>query len=97
MLGDDSLGFDDDQSGSPIGPDSGQPGPKHTVPYGHMGRVAGDIPRSVRHWDQHYLFPAFLYDAYTKLTDADLRALYAYLMTRQPVSATVPSNTVPFP
>jgi len=44
-----------------------------------------------------HLFPAFPYNAYTKLTDGDLRALYAYLMTRQPVSATVPSNTVPFP
>jgi mono/diheme cytochrome c family protein len=27
----------------------------------------------------------------------DLKALYAYLMTRQPVSATAPSNTVPLP
>ncbi len=44
-----------------------------------------------------HLFPAFPYNAYTKLTDDDLKALYAYLMTRQPVSATVPSNTVPFP
>jgi len=44
-----------------------------------------------------HLFPAFPYNTYTKLTDDDLRALYAYLMTRQPVSATVPSNTVPFP
>ena len=44
-----------------------------------------------------HLFPAFPYNAYTKLTNDDLKALYAYLMTRQPVSATVPSNTVPFP
>ena len=47
--------------------------------------------------DGSHLFPAFPYNAYTKLTDDDLRALYAYLMTRQPVSARVPSNTVPFP
>ena len=38
--------------------------------------------------DGSHLFPAFPYNAYTKLTDDDLRALYAYLMTRQPVSAT---------
>jgi mono/diheme cytochrome c family protein len=44
-----------------------------------------------------HLFPAFPYNAYTKLTDNDLKALYAYLMPRQPVSATAPSNTVPFP
>ena len=47
--------------------------------------------------DGSHLFAAFPYNAYTKLTDNDLTALYAYLMTRQPVSATVPSNTVPFP
>src|SRR5271155_5737092 len=34
-----------------------------------------------------HLFPAFPYNAYTKLTDADLGALYGYLMTRQPGSA----------
>jgi mono/diheme cytochrome c family protein len=47
--------------------------------------------------DGSHLFPAFPYNAYTKLTDDDLKALYAYLMTRQPVSATVPPNAVPFP
>jgi mono/diheme cytochrome c family protein len=47
--------------------------------------------------DGSHLFPAFPYNAYTKLTDGDLKALYAYLMTRRPVSATMPSNTVPFP
>jgi len=47
--------------------------------------------------DGSHLFPAFPYNAYTKLTDDDLSALYAYLMTRPPVSASVPSNTVPFP
>ena len=47
--------------------------------------------------DGSHLFPAFPYNAYTKLTDDDLRGLYAYLMTRPPVSASVPSNTVPFP
>ena len=44
-----------------------------------------------------HLFPAFPYTAYTEMRDDDISALYAYLMTRQPVSATVPPNTVPFP
>jgi hypothetical protein len=44
--------------------------------------------------DGSHLFPAFSYESFTKLTD-DLKAPYACLMTRQPVSATVPSNTVP--
>ncbi len=44
-----------------------------------------------------HLFPAFPYYAYTKLSDDDVKALYAYLMTRPAVSATTPANTVPFP
>jgi mono/diheme cytochrome c family protein len=44
-----------------------------------------------------HLFPAFPYYAYTKLTDDDVKALYAYLMTRPPTDATVPTNTISFP
>jgi mono/diheme cytochrome c family protein len=47
--------------------------------------------------DGSHLFPAFPYYSYTKLSDNDMRDLYAYLMTRPAVSATVPKNTIPFP
>ena len=47
--------------------------------------------------DGSHLFAAFPYNAYTELSDDDVKALYAYLMTRPPVSATVPPNTIPFP
>jgi mono/diheme cytochrome c family protein len=47
--------------------------------------------------DGSHLFPAFPYYAYTKLSDEDVKALYAYLMTRPAVNAEVPANTVPFP
>ncbi|MGJ5813839.1 cytochrome c [Paludibaculum fermentans] len=47
--------------------------------------------------DGSHLFPAFPYYAYTKLSDEDIAALYAYLMTRPPVAATTPANTLPFP
>jgi mono/diheme cytochrome c family protein len=47
--------------------------------------------------DGSHLFPAFPYNAYTKMSDEDVKDLYAYLMARQPVSATVPQNTVWFP
>ena len=47
--------------------------------------------------DGGHLFPAFPYYAYTELSDGDVQALYAYMMTRRPVSATVPPNTLPFP
>ena len=47
--------------------------------------------------DGAHLFPAFPYDHFTKLTDGDVSALYAYVMTREPVRASIPANTVPFP
>jgi mono/diheme cytochrome c family protein len=47
--------------------------------------------------DGSHLFPAFPYDHFTKLSDDDVEALYAYFMTRPPVRATAPTNTIPFP
>jgi mono/diheme cytochrome c family protein len=44
-----------------------------------------------------HLYPAFPYDHFTKVTDEDNRALYAYLMTRRPVHAEAPPNELPFP
>src|SRR5579862_8214771 len=72
------------------------PDPKTGIGAWSMEAFARAMREGVARNGSH-LFPAFPYNAYTKLTDGDLRALYAYLMTRQPVSATVPSNTVPFP
>jgi len=45
----------------------------------------------------HHLYPAFPYDHFTLVTDDDNRALYAYLMTRNPVFAQAPENELPFP
>lgn len=42
--------------------------------------------------DGHHLYPALPYDHFTGAGDADLHALYAYLMTREPVRATPPAN-----
>jgi mono/diheme cytochrome c family protein len=47
--------------------------------------------------DGRLLFPVFPYDHFTKLTDADIKALYAYVMTRPAVTAVDRPNTVPFP
>jgi len=44
-----------------------------------------------------HLFAAFPYGAYTKLSDGDVEDLYAYMMTRPPVVAQTPANTIPFP
>jgi mono/diheme cytochrome c family protein len=43
------------------------------------------------------LYPVFPYDHFTRLTDADLSALYAFLMTRTPVHAEEPPNRMKFP
>lgn len=44
-----------------------------------------------------HLYPAFPYDHFTLATDEDLRAVYAFLMTRAPVRAQAPANDLPFP
>ncbi|MGA7264581.1 MAG: cytochrome c [Stellaceae bacterium] len=43
------------------------------------------------------LYPAFPYDHYAKLSDNDIRALYAFVMTRMPVDSRPPPNALPFP
>jgi mono/diheme cytochrome c family protein len=47
--------------------------------------------------DGRHLFPVFPYTHYTQLEDADVRALYAYFMTRPPVKAPNRPNTILFP
>ncbi|MFL9919601.1 cytochrome c [Paraburkholderia fungorum] len=47
--------------------------------------------------DGHLLYPAFPYVHYTRMSDADIAAVYAYLMSRDPVRATAPSNKLIFP
>jgi mono/diheme cytochrome c family protein len=44
-----------------------------------------------------HLYPTFPYDHFTNVTDEDDRALYAFLMTRQPVHASPPANQLSFP
>ncbi|WP_331375189.1 c-type cytochrome [Sinorhizobium chiapasense] len=47
--------------------------------------------------DGSHLLPVFSYDHFTKLSDDDVHALYAYFMTRTPVHATRQPNGIPFP
>ncbi len=47
--------------------------------------------------DGAYLYPAFPYDHFTLVSDDDDNALYAYLMTREPVSAPPLPDRLPFP
>ena len=43
------------------------------------------------------LYPALPYPHFTRATDDDIAALYAFLMTRPPVAAVAPPNRLPFP
>jgi mono/diheme cytochrome c family protein len=50
------------------------------------------IDRKGRH-----LYPAFPYDHFTHLTDDDIGALYAFIITRDPVQSEPPANKLQFP
>ncbi|GAB3094270.1 c-type cytochrome [Lysobacter terrae] len=47
--------------------------------------------------DGSHLFPAFPYQHFNLVTDEDLHALYAYLITRPPVKAPARKPDLPFP
>jgi mono/diheme cytochrome c family protein len=47
--------------------------------------------------DGHLLYPAFPYPHFTRMTDDDIGALYAYLMARTPVQAPAKANQLTFP
>jgi nicotinate dehydrogenase subunit B len=49
------------------------------------------------HRDGRHLYPVFPYTHFAKATDADLQALYAYLMAQTPVRAETPKNALAFP
>jgi nicotinate dehydrogenase subunit B len=49
------------------------------------------------HRDGRQLYPAFPYTHFAKATDADLQALYAFLMAQAPVRAENPKNALAFP
>jgi nicotinate dehydrogenase subunit B len=47
--------------------------------------------------DGRHLYPAFPYPSFTRMTDDDLSALYAWLMSQPAVHAEVPRTRLPFP
>ena len=65
---------------------------------GHWSKAA--FQRAMREGvdrEGDHLYPAFPYDHFTLLNDADSAAIYAYMMTRQPVQARTQENQLPFP
>lgn len=49
------------------------------------------------HRDGRHLYPAFPYTAFAKVSDADMQALYAYLMSAEPVVSRPPETKLAFP
>ncbi len=49
------------------------------------------------HRDGKHLYPAFPYNHFTRTSDADLQALYAYLMVQTPARAQGPETKLAFP
>ncbi|SEJ78688.1 molybdopterin cofactor-binding domain-containing protein [Pseudomonas sp. NFR16] len=47
--------------------------------------------------DGKHLYPAFPYTAFRNIDDADMQALYAYLMSQTPVKQVQPANALRFP
>jgi mono/diheme cytochrome c family protein len=47
--------------------------------------------------DGRHLYPVFPYDHYTRVADDEVRAIYAFLMTREPVRAEARENDLIFP
>lgn len=59
-----------------------------------------DFLNSLRHGvrpNGEHLYPAFPYTAYTKATDEDIAAMYAYLQSIEPVRQPAPENRLRFP
>jgi mono/diheme cytochrome c family protein len=74
--------------------------------------ISPDVTTGIGHWSQEafqralrdgvsrdgsHLYPAFPYDHFALLVDTDSAALYAFMMTRQPVQAKEFENQLPFP
>ncbi|MGA9619892.1 MAG: molybdopterin cofactor-binding domain-containing protein [Serratia proteamaculans] len=47
--------------------------------------------------DGHNLYPAFPYTSFSKMTDGDMQALYAYMMSQPAVAQRNPANQMRFP
>jgi nicotinate dehydrogenase subunit B len=47
--------------------------------------------------DGRHLYPAFPYTAFAKMSEPDMLALYAYLMSQTPVNHAPPKTSLPFP
>lgn len=72
------------------------PDPTHGIGRWSFSAFQRAMREGVSH-DGRHLYPAFPYTAFTRMTDADLTALYAYLMQRPAVAHAPPPSELRFP
>jgi len=62
--------------------------------------TVGEFARAMRHGisaDGDHLYPVFPYTSFIKVFDQDIAAIFAYLMSLEPVEYKPPENELPFP
>ena len=97
------------ENGPPLAGGRGVPTPFGTV---HAANITPDPDTGIGRWSPEafrramrdgiddeggHLYPVLPYPHFTRATDGDLAALYAFLMTRRPVRRETPANHLPFP
>jgi mono/diheme cytochrome c family protein len=95
--------------GQPYAGGRGVPTPFGTV---YATNITPDPDTGIGHWSEaafrramrdgidrsgHHLYPVLPYPHFTRASDQDIAAMYAFLMTRAPVHAVTPRNDLPFP
>ena len=95
--------------GAPFAGGLALPTPFGTI---HSTNITPDVATGIGSWSEaafrramregidrrgRHLYPAFPYDHFTKATDEDIRAIYAHLMTIEPVEFEPPDNELGFP
>ena len=96
-------------NGQPFAGGRGVPTPFGTV---YATNITPDPDTGIGHWSEpafqramrdgidragHHLYPVLPYPHFTRATDQDIAAMYAFLMTRPAVHAKAPPNQLPFP
>ncbi len=72
------------------------PAPGNGIGHWSVAAFRRAMRQGVSRRGSHY-YPAFPYPHFARLDDDDLHALYAFIMTRQPVDIFAPTNELPFP
>lgn len=97
------------QNGRPYAGGRGVPTPFGTI---YATNITPDPQTGIGQWSEsafrramrdgidregNHLYPVLPYPHFTRASDEDISAMYAFLMSRSPIQATTPPNNLPFP